>query len=235
MDLEFLTWDSDFFGFRIGRVKLQTEDCLWELKDKEINLQENFDLLYLLCTSQKLLDETEQLCLVDKKIIYRKTFHTKPDLLQNICLFDLAFPTSDLYDLALISGVYSRYRIDYRFPPGSFERLYHHWIEEAVSGTMADAVFCYQEQGHIVGMVTLQVKNKIGYIGLISVCDFCQNRGIGTALMIACENYLFDRGISTLEVATQLNNKKACYYYEKNGFVKKEVINIYHWWTGRQL
>jgi len=37
-------------------------------------------------------------------------------------------------------------------------------------------------------------------------------------------------GYDTIEVITQEANKGACIFYEKLGFKKKSVANVYHFW-----
>ncbi|MBQ7448876.1 MAG: hypothetical protein IJS73_03610 [Paludibacteraceae bacterium] len=44
------------------------------------------------------------------------------------------------------------------------------------------------------------------------------------------ENYLYGKGVTTLEVPTQKNNANTCCWYEKNGFAVQSATPIYHWW-----
>ncbi|MBR1786743.1 MAG: hypothetical protein IJ756_06265 [Paludibacteraceae bacterium] len=44
------------------------------------------------------------------------------------------------------------------------------------------------------------------------------------------ENYLYGKGVTTLEVPMQKNNANTCCWYEKNGFAVQSATPIYHWW-----
>ena len=79
-------------------------------------------------------------------------------------------------------------------------------------------------------MITVENQDKLGHIGLVAVDTDVQHQGIGGKIMSTVDGYLHERGVKALEVPTQAANKDACRWYEKNGFVKKSVTPIYHWW-----
>ena len=47
MDVVTLKWDSEFFGLRIGRVDIYTQEDICKLKQITNKLQQEFDVLYL--------------------------------------------------------------------------------------------------------------------------------------------------------------------------------------------
>ena len=74
--------------------------------------------------------------------------------------------------------------------------------------------FC--EKGRIVGSVRAYVKEGTYFIGKLIVHPECQNRGIGTKLLIEIEN-TFDN-VTRYELFTGHKSQKNLYLYEKNGY-----------------
>lgn len=230
MNIITLDWDSIFFGLRIGRVDLQTPSDAEELPERHTELKRQYDLLYVFDYAQAGFS-AEGASLVDEKILYTKV--CKPCLPFNgVSFYQGDKPSEALYRLALISGSYSRFRLDPLFPKGSFERLYRRWIETAcpAEGTNKQILTFLDSHGVAKGMITIDYQSELGHIGLVAVDTDTQHMGIGSKLMSTLDGYLFERGVKTLEVPTQKANLDACRWYEKNGFSIKSVTNIYHWW-----
>ena len=141
-------------------------------------------------------------------------------------------PSDDLYRLALVSGGYSRFKLDERLPKGSYERLYNRWIENACpkENTNKQILLFKNEHNIACGMITFDYNEELGHIGLVAVDTDVQHQGIGGKIMSTLDGYLFEHGIKMLEVPTQKANIDACSWYEKNGFIPKSIIPIYHWW-----
>lgn len=229
MRINHLSWDSNFFGFRIGRVDILCQND-WSILEQTVSGGLSYELLYIFdneCIGVPL----NKAKLVDVKVVYKEEINGD-------CMSDLSsihqykdhVPDEDLYSLALVSGQYSRYNLDKKFPQGSYERLYRRWIENSVNGQMADAVFYYLEEGTKTGMITLRQEGETASIGLIASAPMYQGRGVGTKLIEASEVWLFSHGVKSLEVATQKNNIYACKFYEKRGFVPVSETNVYHLW-----
>ena len=224
-----LSWDSDFFGLRIGRVDILISDDWLSLQGMLLE-PIPFDLLYVFDKTNNvtIIDDAK---LVDTKVVYGKMLH--PSLRNqspNVHFYDDSLPDRDLYSLALISGQFSRYKLDSRFPKGSYERLYRKWIENSVNGTLADMVLYYSNAINKKGMVTVCRNGEQANIGLIAVDPVSQGQGIGTELVMAAEQWLQLRGVKYFEVATQNNNISGCRFYEKIGFRRISETNIYHIW-----
>lgn len=226
MNLSRLNWDSDFFGLNIGKLVLSDEDEFLKL---DIEGLLDYDLVYIFANHGYKMPVVGA-NLVDCKVIYKKSISRNVETNSNVVAFSENKPSPDLYELALQSGEYSRFRLDDKMPAGSYEKLYRKWIEQSVCKAIADEVLCYYYNGKIVGMVTLAVKDNVGSIGLVAVDSSCRGLGIGSALLESVDSYLFGRGVRVVEVATQLDNTKACSWYEKNGYVVDSMTDIYHWW-----
>lgn len=225
-----LQWDSDFFGLRIGRTDIASNEEWSMLQQEAFALRKQYDLIYVF-SDQELPTETNGMRLVDTKTIYAKSIDSSAIMPATIERYQESVPNDDLYRLALVSGVYSRFRLDDKLPVDSYERMYRCWIEQSIIGNVADCVFFHRTNKSIDGMITLKVSGMEANLGLMAVDYQSQGRGIATMLIKAVEAYLHHRtNIRVLKVATQWANKPACHLYEKNGFVVEEKTNIYHWW-----
>lgn len=230
MEIRHLQWDSDFFGLCIGRADLQTKADAADLQAKQKKLKQQYDLMYIFDPNAVGFD-VEGARLVDVKVLYSKPCEPRKQYLE-ISFYKGASPSDDLYRLALVSGGYSRFKLDERLPKGSFERLYNRWIENACpkEGTNKQILFFKDEHDVVCGMVTIDHQDELGHIGLVAVDAEVQHQGIGCRLMSTLDGYMYECGIKTLEVPTQKANANACRWYEKNGFVVQSETPIYHWW-----
>ena len=230
MEIKRLDWDSDFFGLRIGRVDIATaEECV-ALACQQEALEGNYDLVYVFA-SHGLDVSLPNVKLVDEKVVYMLPlpYYSEPN--RNVRLWSQAMGVTDeLLHLALVSGTYSRFKLDERFPSGSYERLYSRWIENSIKHILATEVFCYMEDRLPKGLVTLNDKNGVATIGLVSIHEDFQHRGIGTIMMHHVSHFAQGKGCKKLMVATQLKNTPACWFYEKNGFSVESITDIWHWW-----
>ena len=230
MDIRVLQWDSDFFGLRIGRVDLQTKADAEQLQSLHEELKLQFDLLYIF-DANAVGFVADGAHLVDEKILYSKPCEPRTQY-PEISFFQDTKPSNDLYRLALVSGGYSRFKLDKQFPKDSYERLYNRWIENACpqEGTNKQILLYKNKHDVARGMITIDYQGELGHIGLVAVDTEVQHHGIGGKIMSTLDGYLFEHGIKTLEVPTQKANSDACRWYEKNGFVPKSITPIYHWW-----
>lgn len=228
--VDHLQWDSDFFGLCIGRIDIVSNER-WQMLLQEVSsLQMQYDLIYVF-SERELPTETNGMRLVDTKTIYAKSIGSSTIMPATIERYQESVPNDDLYRLVLVSGVYSRFRLDDNMPVGSYDRMYRCWIERSVDGTMADLVLVHRTDDQIDGMITLKIEAEVAHIGLVAVDERVQGRGVGTMLIKAVEAYLqTNTTVRCLKVATQWANILACHLYEKNGFDVEEKTNIYHWW-----
>ena len=63
-----LQWDSDFFGLRIGRSNIASEERWKKLLQESSSLRMHHDLIYIF-SDQELLTDTNGMHLVDIKIL----------------------------------------------------------------------------------------------------------------------------------------------------------------------
>lgn len=230
MEIRALQWDSDFFGLRIGRADIFTTEDALSLASQYNELKQQFDLLYVFDPNNVGFDAGGAR-LVDEKILYSKPCEARKQY-PEISFYQAAHPNDDLYRLALVSGGYSRFKLDERLPKGSYERLYTRWIEnECANRGGGKMVFVFSDEAEgIRGMITVDYSSELGHIGLVAVDPDTQHHGIGYKIMSTLDGYLYQKGVKTLKVPTQKANTDACRWYEKNGFTIQSITPIYHWW-----
>ena len=229
MKVEKKQWDSDFFNLRIGYAEISSQQDATDFASMHGSLKNEYDLIYVF-DSSRIAFSAEGAKLVDEKILYSKLCENR-DKYDEVMLYMPEKPNDTLYNLALVSGGYSRFKLDERLPNDSYERLYRKWVENAcpTPGTNKK-IFVYSPDGIAKGMITVDNKGDKAQIGLVAINPDCQNKGIGTKIMSTLEYILYREGVWSIDVVTQAANKVACRWYEKNGFTIKSITNIYHWW-----
>jgi len=234
MNLEYLSWDSDFFSKKIGKISCnsnaESELRLLLSKAKE----QGYQLVYVFGEENLFLDQLflkkYYAKLVDRKVIYTQSLVATEKTINKVEEYKNLIITDELESLSYLSGACSRFRLDNHFEPEEFFRLYKTWMSKSLSGELADKVFVVRELNEIVGIVTLKFQKEVGNIGLIAVSETVQNKGYGKDLINACRNAVISEGFQQLEVPTQMGNISACRFYEKCGFKIKSITNIYHFW-----
>jgi len=234
MDYQLLTWDTEFFEIKTGRIiptSLQ-ENQLASILEKMH--QKGFQLAYWASDHQYAYDfQSYSGILVDKKTTYEIS-------LQNINLDSMSLPKTEPYSsslpfsqlekLAVQSGAFSRFALDNRFPHEKFIALYKTWIQKSVSGEIANEVLVIRQNNNIAGMVTLSIKNEVGDIGLIAVDEKFRGKKLGQQLVYDSQRWFIQHGCHTAHVVTQGDNLPACNLYEKCRYQKIKIEFYYHFW-----
>lgn len=227
--VDFLEWDSSFFGLRIGKAIVSTQKELEELSFLRDSLSEKYDLIYIFAKNDITVPVPGSI-LVDRKVVYTMEITEPSSLDGHLIEYKDQSVSEDLLNLALASGEYSRYKLDKHLPTNSYERLYTRWIEQSVNHSIASEVFCYMINGRPRGLITLKHDNDYGDVGLVATDVECRGMGIGSAMLQYVKHFLFTKGVKTLNVATQFENKAACHLYEKAGFTVSSCTTVWHWW-----
>lgn len=229
MEIIPLPWDSEFFGMRIAKTSVASREDIAALSRQEGDLRNHYDLIYLF--SEPDLDiPFDGARLVDRKAVFSSVDLGQAEACPAVVRWDSHETPDSLISLALVSGKYSRFKTDPRFPVGSYERLYTRWIEQSVNGAIATDVFCYMGEDRPRGLLTLDRHDENNVIGLVAVDENCQHQGIGTALIKHAVSYVHEHRGNRLSVATQFDNGPACRLYSRCGFSLESVTKIWHWW-----
>jgi dTDP-4-amino-4,6-dideoxy-D-galactose acyltransferase len=217
-----LDWDTNFFGYNVGVFKHKRNDVFdFELFKKEAA---QFTLTYLFSENEIVITGLK---LVEIKLEFQKTIiPSEISLPTNIKFYDNS--KNDIHalkKLVLLSGHYSRFKLDANFEYNEFERMYSTWITKSTGNIL---VKTYNDE--LVGFVLYTLDNESARIDLISVFERYQGKGFASELIHQVEYLASQRGIERLHVATQEVNKNASNLYIKNKFKLFSKTYIYHNW-----
>jgi len=236
MQYQILDWDTDFFGVTVARItepdlnEQELSEILSELKGKGV------DLVYWPSSRkiEEVLVKQYGGILADKKttfaidlgsLNYEKCIST--DIVE---AFTQSMRISDIQDLAIQSGEYSRFVVDEKIPREKFVGLYNIWINRSLSKEIAEEVLVIRDGKRVVGMVTLGNKNGRGDIGLVAVDRNYRGKQYGQKLVHASQRWFIDSGYEFGQVVTQAANIPACNLYKKCGYSVEAVEYFYHFW-----
>lgn len=233
-----LDWDSDFFGMTVAAI-LPQRLIASELRDILASLAKARARLVYWASDPE--DEESQLAarvcngfLADRKVTYVADLERIREPCQSsiwtVTEYVGALGDSDLEDLAVQAGQYSRFKVDPGIPEEKFADMYKLWMRKSLSGEMADGVLVARLSGKIVGMTTVAQKDNSGDIGLIVVGKDARGRGLGFQLVSAAQQWARQRRLQYARVVTQARNGAACKLYEKCGYRLSRLEHLYHFW-----
>lgn len=234
----FLSWDTDFFGFRIGQVLGETMD---ESMIEPINrwcVQNSIDCLYFQAASDdytttqtassggfNLMDIRIEFVLPlksFKRCDYRNKIRPAIE--------------NDVEAMAAIArNIHKggRFHFDPRLH-NKADEFYGVWITNSFHG-FADAIYICEVDNEVAGYVTCKRNaNGSGQIGLIGVKSDCQGLGIGRELVDTALGWFYNQECTGAFVVTQGRNLPAQVLYQKSGFVTHSVHYWYHRWHTKQ-
>jgi dTDP-4-amino-4,6-dideoxy-D-galactose acyltransferase len=234
---EFLPWDSEFFGIRIGRVRgcrltaaSAFEVCQWAAAH-------HIDCLYFLADAAD--PATLQLAprygfdLVDLRVTLSCTATASPrDRPAATVVRPAAAEDVDaLRRIARGSHRDSRFYADGRFDERRSDDLFATWIEKSCDG-YADIVLVAEADGQPAGYITGRVDgDNRGTIGLVGIDSARRRRGCGRALVGAVLAWFAARDVALVSVVTQGRNAEALSFYQANGFDVVRIEPWYHRWS----
>ncbi|GAB3328025.1 hypothetical protein GCM10027429_02430 [Marivirga atlantica] len=225
-----LEWDSEFFNLEVGKLIIQNSIPSNFLKELS-----KFQLVYIF--SENKISEIDDL-LVDKKTILTlklddsKEFKVK-ETNGIIEPFDIKkHDTSTLIDLAIQSGIYSRFNLDPNIDDLLFKKLYRKWILNSIDKVNALQTLVFSFENKVVALLTISIENEsTASIGLFAVDSNYRGLGIGINMINQAINYVKEQGYDRLNVVTQLDNNSAINIYKKAGFNIINLTYIYHYWN----
>lgn len=229
----FLKWDSNFFGIKVYSISENCPNEKLEEVVQKLYFQERADLVYL-NRKEKLSEAFKSMfnsvSLVDIKTTYLKEIDPKISFDTKVSKYYQKPIDPKLFELAILAGIYSRFKVDERIPKAKFEELYQLWITNSINKKIAHEVLVYLIEDNIAGMLTLGEKNGRGDIGLIAVDTIHRGKGIAKALMNSAEKWFSDCGYKYMQVVTQKANNPAMQLYMRHGFDRLKSNYVYHLW-----
>lgn len=235
MDVVYLPFDSDLFGIKVGQLRLGDNIPLPSEVNASLQAAERngYKLVYIKYNVAHALqvDDLPAAVYEDVKVTFGINLH--PTLMvegntDGIKPLEQAGTqhADQLLHLAFVSGEYSRFKLDPLFPTDAFSKLYTIWLEKSLNKQIADVVYVFEENGQILGFVTVSFQADNARIGLIAVDAAAQGKGIGKKLIQMVIKQAKAHNLHTVLVDTQMANSGACSFYSKTGFsiVSKEYI-----------
>ena len=236
----FLSWDTTFFGQRIGKVNHEhlTEDTAHQIDAWSADQQ--IDCLYFLANDDPdtvRIAEDYHYRLHDVRI----TLETKisPSSLNKLQFApDFVPGNADMADAQALlpltqeTFTHSRFYHDPNFSKQQCDKLYETWLLRSLDRSFADAVFKIDYQGMPCAYITgsLDQEEKIGSIGIVGVSSTVRGHNLGSHLINAILRYFSEQGMESCEVVTQARNIAAQRLYQKCGFRTSNVQLWYHKW-----
>lgn len=137
--------------------------------------------------------------------------------------------------LAGSSFIYNRFYNDPLITKEQADTLFADWVQNSVAQIAADEVFVYENEGNIVGFVTIKY---VGEIPLIAVSKEVRGQGIAQKLITHALHALAIRNsqpetrnpkLATITIDTQLQNIPALRTYIRCGFLPTKSFFTYRW------
>ncbi len=217
-------WDSSFFKQSIYEFSGSYE----ELRKYDKAALEPDSIIYFF--SDRLAPELEKF-LVDKKITYSIEPHClklKPNSI-NVEIYHPVRPINEkLYDLAIQSSLYSRFRRLGLFRDEDVDSMYRRWIEKAFEHSNEFYISSISEQDEIISLILSRIEGCTANIDIVATDIKVRGKGLGRKVLHQTLYYLFSLDIKKIFVTTQLDNVAACSLYESSGFKKYKLKYIYH-------
>lgn len=237
MNIQFLPWDSAFFGLRIGKLEIYESENfdVAELQSKALN--ENYELIYVFVFDKILRSSLLQLNgleLVDIMLTMSRKFN-KEDYLGVKYKFRNSLSESELissYTIAEKTSIVSRFYNDVMVGPEKTKALYRKWIDSAIDQSFSDGIFLELDSQNVCGihLIKTDESNGVGYFTLTGVNPEYKRQGIGSKLWNQSFGYWAnEKEIQQIKSPFSLLNKESFNYHLKMGFNSiEEVKYIYH-------
>ena len=239
--LESLDWESRNFGFPVAR--LNARDLSGGCLRTELDTARCANVELVVATtgsdasiSQELLDEFAG-TLTDRKATFARPLSSAGEAggsiashSESVVSYDQGGVSPELLQLAVSSGVYSRFAVDPRFPRAKFQQMYRIWIECSVRCELADVVLVAPSSGTLDGFITAALSGTTGRIGLIAVAERHARPRTGKKTCRPGASSAASARRGDTQVVTQLANSPACSLYRSCGYSLASVEHYYHFW-----
>lgn len=233
MQIDFLPWDSEFFGIKVGSINRACPHSAWNPSPT----MQDFDLVYLnfRCESNKCeLSAVSHTFDAGTKLTFTLAL-TQSGQYKVVDVAPLQQASPELENLALLSGHKSRFKLDPGIPDEKFKQLYRQWLVNCLTSNSKTTVLGHHTQERLSGFITVEHQEDLHYrIGLIAVGKEHQGRGIGQVLINGAISTAIEMGGRKLTVQTQGDNHPAIRAYLNAGFELTERCRQLHWWNPKQ-
>ncbi len=236
---DLLSWDSEFFGLRIARVRLHRLGPSEVSKVATWCKNRRVDCAYFLASGSDASTSRRAQDAGYRMVGIRASFSADLRSLPRYCAAEgvRLHDPADVEPMSTLSrGAFkgSRFYRDDHFPRRRCDALYETWLRKSCAG-WAQAVFLIGRQGRPDGFVTCHLDpGMAGRIGLIAVEPRSRGSGVGSRLIQAALYWFGKKGVNSVSVVTEGGNVRAIRLYEHSGFRADSLDVWYHFWPRRR-
>lgn len=237
-------WDSNHFGFGVGKIRGAVVSDILKGKDV-VGIREvliNSCMKWMKRNGVKCVMARVDLDSVDDILAYDKNGFQLADVLVTFHLdIDSLDPAPDwqsgesvtirpsrpedvasLMEIARTSFTKDHFHRDPQFPQDKSDELFARWVYNGCHGSADIVLVAAEENEEPCGFITCKKEqvgreSKYGVIDLIAVSPLHQGRGVGTRLVREAVRW-FAENVESTFVGTQANNIASIRTYEKVGF-----------------
>lgn len=230
-----LNWDTEFFGIKCGKVVITAEDSFSDL----ILESEGYDFISIQnvgndIRTNKQIAEKSNAYLVDINIQFEKKLTNLPYKRndENFTILKSGKITeNELQEMAVCENdfTFSKFVCDEEMRKRKGFSVYNEWIKNACKEENKYFILC-KSKGKIAGYILFSCHDECGKVELVKVAEEFQGKHIASAMIEKIEEFLFNIGIVTAQVGTQLNNIPAMNLYHSLGFRETERTSVFHLW-----
>jgi len=235
VSIEPLPWDSEFFGFRIGRVhprQFSPTDLL------ALARKQGYQCLYLTCgiSDGGALKEAARagFAPIDVRVTLKALLDPSAPEPEEPSAIDIGpYRPEDMPHLIAIAhdlSAYSRFNLDPSFDEDAALRLYARRIQDSCAGR-AEVTLVARRDGVPVGFATCMAAGATsGALEMVGVRDSVAGTGIGSVLVRAALHHHQQAGRPSVVVRVQGRNPRALNFYQRNRFQIREMGLVFHCW-----
>jgi|SRR5665647_882076 len=237
MKIQYLNWDTEFFGIKTGKIEINDEKDFNPIEFKELAIVEKYELIYVFKYRTMLTLETinkANIELVDIMLTMSKRFEKK-GYINNQYKFrqELSIrEKEDCYHIAEQTSIVSRFYNERKVGPHKTKELYRKWIDNALNKSFSDGLFLDKNSNSVAGIHLIKTDriNKIGYFTLTGVNPNYKRMGIGSKLWVQSFAYWANESeIEMIKSPFSFQNSESFNFHLKMGFTKVEETKfIYH-------
>lgn len=236
---EYLPWDSEFFGYRIGRVKESV--LVAGTSAYEINVwvqQEYLECVYACVdadNTKAVFDiEDAGFHFVNIKVTLEadvRRITSSPLTTSEATLKDFSEDmTVQLVPLVRGNHMISRFFSDRHFDPQRAASLYEVWLMQCCRDSSVKTFIACMGPTVVGYICCKKTEGRKGSIVLAGVAPNYRRHGIGTQLVAAAQDWFINSGVWSAEVVTQGSNIDALRLYTSMGFFQRQTELWYHKW-----
>lgn len=242
VSIKYLDWDSKIFNKKIGLLNIN----YGVLNNKILNkidkfcLEENYNCLFTKATTKEYekmhVLEDGGFNLMDSIVTLKKELKENKQIVENEEFNYKILQESDLQNItSIIDNLYSfgRFFIDNELDNEDVNTLYKQWIGNEIRNKNVD-VIGIEYNGKLTGFISCKYnisnlnENKEGIISLVGIDKSYQGLGIGKKLMNYVLTHFYKKGVTIVNVGTQIDNISALNFYIASGFRIASSSNSFH-------